>query len=73
MVPLGVRVAGGFRKFSGVCIHNNAIVARNILVTNIALWYTRIATAPSILLLLLEPHWKRSMDHCKNKRSDAPL
>ena len=34
--------------------HNNAIVARDILVT-IALWDTR--TPPPILLVLLEPHY----------------
>ena len=44
------------RKFSDVCLHNKAIVARGILVTNIALWDTRTASAPSILLVLLEPH-----------------
>ena len=48
----GLRV----RKLSMVCLHNNAIVARCILDTNIALWDTRTASAPSILLVLLEPH-----------------
>ena len=50
--------SGGLRvwKFSVVCLHNNAIVARCILGTNIALWDTRTASAPSILLVLLEPH-----------------
>ena len=47
---------GRARKFSDVCLHINAIVARSILVTNIALWDTRTASAPSILLVLLEPH-----------------
>ena len=36
---------------------NNAIVARCILDTNIALWATRTCSAPSILLVLLEPHY----------------
>ena len=45
------------RKLSVVCLHNNAIVARCILDTNIALWATRTASAPSILLVLLEPHY----------------
>ena len=40
----GLRV----RKLSVVCLHNNAIVARCILDTNIALWATRTASAPSI-------------------------
>ena len=35
----------------------NAIVVRCILDTNIALWDTRTASAPSILLVLLEPYW----------------
>ena len=35
---------------------NNAIVARCILDINIALWDTRTASAPSILLVLFEPH-----------------
>ena len=47
---------GRIRKLSDVCLHNNAIVARGILVTNIALWGTRTASAPFILLVLLEPH-----------------
>ena len=45
------------RKLSDVCLHNNAIVARGILVTNIAFWDTLTASAPSILLVLLEPHY----------------
>ena len=44
------------RKSSVVCLHNNAIVARCILDTNITLWATRTASVPSILLVLLEPH-----------------
>ena len=50
--------SGGWRvrKLSVVCLHNNAIVARCILDTNIALWATRTTSAPSILLVLLEPH-----------------
>ena len=50
--------AGGLRvrELSVVCLHN-AIVARCILDTNIALWDTRTASAPSILLVLLEPHY----------------
>ena len=52
------RLGGGqVRKLSDVCLHNNAIVARGILVTNIALWNTRTASAPSILLHLSEPHY----------------
>ena len=49
---------GGWRvrELSVVCLHNNAIVARCILDINIALWDTRTASAPSILLVLLEPH-----------------
>ena len=39
-----------------VCLHNNAIVARCILDTNTALLDTRTGSAPSILLVLLEPH-----------------
>ena len=46
----------GVRKLSLVCLHNNAIVARCILDTNIALLDTRTASAPFILLVLLEPH-----------------
>ena len=49
---------GRVRKLSDVCLHNNAIVARGILVTNVALWDTRTASAPSISLVLLEPHSK---------------
>ena len=44
------------RELSVVCSHNNTIVARCILDTNIALWDTRTGSAPSILLVLLEPH-----------------
>ena len=51
------RSGGGWvRKLSDACLHDNAIVARGILVTNIALWGTRTSSAPSILLVLLEPH-----------------
>ena len=51
--------SGGGRvwKLSDVCLHNNAIVVRGILVTDIALWDTRTASAPPILLVLLEPHY----------------
>ena len=51
--------SGGWRlrKSSVVCLHNNVIVARCILDTNIALWATRTASAPSILLVLLEPYF----------------
>ena len=42
------------RKLWVVCLHNNAFVARCILDTNIALQAT---SSPSILLVLLEPHW----------------
>ena len=47
-----------------VCLHNNAIVARCILDTNIALWATRTAPVPSMLLVLLEPHlsWPQTYD-----------
>ena len=50
--------SGGRRvwKFSDVCLHNNAIVARGILVANIELWDTRTASAPSLAFVLLEPH-----------------
>ena len=49
---------GGWRvrKLAVVCLHNNAIVARCNLDTDIALWATRTASAPPILLVLLEPH-----------------
>ena len=53
----GVGRFGSYRKLSVVCLHNNAIVARYILDTNIALWDTRTGSAPSILLVLLEPHF----------------
>ena len=53
---MGCLGGGWARKFSDVCLHNNAIVARSILVTNIALWDTRTSSAPSMLLVLLEPH-----------------
>ena len=51
--------SGGWRvrELSVVCLHNNAIVARSILDINIALWDTWTASAPSILLVLLEPHY----------------
>ena len=51
--------SGGWRvrELSVVCLHSNAIVARCILDIDIALWGTRTASAPSILLVLLEPHW----------------
>ena len=46
-----LRSGGGrFRELSDVCLHNNAIVARGILVTNIELWGIRTASAPSILI-----------------------
>ena len=44
-----------------VCLHNNAIVARCILDTNIALWDTRTGSAPSIMSVLLEPHLSTSL------------
>ena len=47
---------GRIRKLWDVCLHNSAIVVRGILVTNVALWDTQTASAPSILLVLLEPH-----------------
>ena len=53
---ISVRVDGGVRKLSVVCLHNNAIVARCIMDTYTALWDTRTVSAPSILLVLLEPH-----------------
>ena len=50
--------SGGLRdqEVSVVCLHNNAIVARCILDINIALWDIQTASAPSILLVVLEPH-----------------
>ena len=54
---MGHSGGGRVRKLSGVCLHNNATVARGILVTNIALWDTRTASVPSISLVLLEPHY----------------
>ena len=52
------RSGGGWiRKLLDVYLHNVAIVARGILVTNVALWDTQTASAPSILLVLLEPHY----------------
>ena len=53
---MGRSGGGRARKFSDVCLHNNAFVARCIQVTNIALWDTRTTSALSILLVLLEPH-----------------
>ena len=53
---MGRSGGGRVRKFADVCLHNNAIVAKGILVANIALWDTRNPSAPSILLVLLEPH-----------------
>ena len=55
---MGHSVGGLVRKLSDVCLHNNAIVARCILDTNIALWDTRTASAPSIFLVLLEAHYQ---------------
>ena len=59
---MAISGSGGWwvRKLSMVCLHNNAIVARCILDTSFALWATRTASAPSILLVLLELHyvWK---------------
>ena len=46
---MGRSGGGRVRKLSDVCLHNNAVVARGILVSNIVLWDTRTATAPSIL------------------------
>ena len=48
--------ATSFECIAVVCLHSNAIVSRCILDTNNALWDTRTASAPSILLVLLEPH-----------------
>ena len=52
---MGSLGGGRVQKLSEICQHN-AIVARSILVTNIALWDTRTASEPSTLLVLLEPH-----------------
>ena len=52
----------GWMPGSAVCLHN-AIVARCILDTNIALWDTQTASAPSILLILLEPYYVVSVFH----------
>ena len=56
---MGCSVGRRAWKFSDVYLHNKAIVARGILVTNIALWDTRTASVPPILLVLLEPHFKQ--------------
>ena len=53
---MGKSVGGRVRKLSDVCLHNNAIVARGILVTNIALWDYRADSALSIVLVVLEPN-----------------
>ena len=53
---ISVRVDGGFGSYRWFVKHNNAIGVRCILDTNIALWATQTASAPSILLVLLEPH-----------------
>ena len=58
---MGSSGGGRVRELSDVCLHNNAFVARGILVTNIALWDTRTASVPSISLVLLEPHCNRLM------------
>ena len=44
------------RKVSVVCLHNNAIVARGILVIYCIMGHPIPDSAPSILLVLLEPH-----------------
>ena len=54
-------IDGAMGHSGGGRVQNNAIVARGILVTNIALWDTRTASAPSILLVLLKPPNKM---HC---------
>ena len=54
---MGRSGGGRVRMLADVYLHYNAIVARGILVTNIALWDTRTASGPSILLVLLEPHY----------------
>ena len=53
---MGYSDGGRVRKFPDICLHNNAIVERNIPVINIALWDTRTTSAPSIVLVLLQPH-----------------
>ena len=50
---MGSSGEGWVRKLLDVCLHNNAIVARGILVTNIALWDTRTDSVPSILLVFV--------------------
>ena len=57
---MGLSGGGWVQKLSDVCLHNNVIVGRGILVTNIEFWDIRNASAPSILLVLLEPHCKFS-------------
>ena len=56
---MGSSGGGHFQKLSMVCLHKNAFVARGILVTKLhQLWDTQNqASAPSILSVLLEPHY----------------
>ena len=55
---MGSSGGGRFRELSLVCLHNNAIVARlgGILVTILHCGTPEPASAPSRLLVLLEPH-----------------
>ena len=49
------------RKLSIVCLHNNAFVARGIWVNDCIVGHPNCISAPSILLVLLEPHCKYFM------------
>ena len=54
---IGSSGGGRVQKLSVVCWHNNAFVARGILVTTLHCGTPESGSAPSILLVLLEPHW----------------
>ena len=55
---IGSSGGGRVRKLSLVCLHNNAMFARGILVTIYYIaGHPSHASVPSILLVLLEPHF----------------
>ena len=55
---MGSSGGGHARKLSVVCLHNNAIVVRGIMGTILHCGTPEPASAPSVLLILLEPHLK---------------
>ena len=58
MAPWKVRVASRFGSYQMFVYITRYCCERIInMVTNIALWDTRTASAPSISLVLLKPHW----------------